>query len=133
MSQENVEIVSASLDTWNAGDMDAWKDFLASDVIWRPPPDWPEPGPFIGREETLRQVQRIRETWDTDTAEPISVSDAADRVAVRLVWHGQGRGPQLSQSNMAITCVYTLRNRKIIAFDFFWDHEDALEAAGLRE
>ena len=56
MSQENVDIVCAALDTWNTGDMDAWEDFLAPDVIWRPPPDWPEPGPFIGREATLRQA-----------------------------------------------------------------------------
>jgi hypothetical protein len=32
-----------------------------------------------------------------------------------------------------VTCVYTVRKRKIIAFEFFWDHAEALEAAGLSE
>jgi ketosteroid isomerase-like protein len=134
MSEENVEVVCASLDTWNAGDMDAWEDFLAPDVIWRPPLGWPEPGPFIGREATLRQVQRLREDWDADTAERISVIDAADRVVVRLVWSIRGgHGPQLPRSEMELTCVYTVRKRKIIAFEFFWDQAEALEAVGLSE
>jgi hypothetical protein len=34
---------------------------------------------------------------------------------------------------MSLTCVYTVREGKIHAFEFFRDHGDALEAAGLRE
>ena len=56
MSQENVEVVRGLFEAWNAGNMDAWSSFLAPDVVWRPPPDWPEPGPSTGREEVLRQV-----------------------------------------------------------------------------
>jgi ketosteroid isomerase-like protein len=133
MSQENVEFICAGLDTWNAGDMDAWEDFLAPDVIWRPPTGWPEPGPFIGREATMRQVRRLREAWDADATERISMIDAADRVVGRLVWHIRGHGPQLPQSEMEVSCVWTVRKRKIIAFEWFWDHAEALEAAGLRE
>ena len=70
----------ASFEAWNAGDMEAWANLLAPDVIWRPPKDWPEPGPFAGREAVLRQVQQNREAWDADTAEPIGdFIDAADR------------------------------------------------------
>jgi|SRR5215207_453134 len=58
MSQETVEVVRGSFEAWNAGDMDAWSSFLAPDVVWRPPPDSPEPGPFTGREAVLRQVQQ---------------------------------------------------------------------------
>jgi hypothetical protein len=55
MSAENVEIVRASLVPFNAGDINAWEDFLAPDVS----------------------------------------------------------------------------ERKILAFEFFWDYAEALEAAGL--
>ncbi len=130
MSQENVEVVRASFEAWNAGDMEAWGGFLAPDVIWRPPGDWPEPGPFAGREAVLRQVQQNRETWDADTAEPVSdFIHAADRVVVRFVWRVRGHWPE---ARMEITCVYTLRNGMISAFEFFWDHADALEAVGVR-
>jgi ketosteroid isomerase-like protein len=134
MSEENVETVRAAFDAWNAGDMDAWEDFLPPDVIWRPPLGWPEPGPFIGREATLGQVQRLRGAWDASTLDPTSdFLDADDRVVVRFAWSGRGHGPQMPQSMMEVTCVYTVRKRKISAFEFFWDHAEALEAAGLSE
>ena len=72
MSQENVEIVRAGFEAWNAGDMDAWADSLAPDVISRPPEGWPEPGPFIGKEAVVRQFMQLRDTWDADALEAIS-------------------------------------------------------------
>ena len=129
MSQENVEIVRATFEAWNAGDMDAWTNFLAPDVIWRPTEDWPEPGPYAGPEAVMRFIEQLRDTWDAEALEPISdFIHGADRVVVRFVWHGRGRGPE---SNIEVTCVYTVRKGKIIAFEFFWDHAEALEAVGL--
>jgi ketosteroid isomerase-like protein len=55
MSQENVEIVQSSGAAWNAGDMDAVRESLDPDVIWRAPEGWPEPGPYVGREAVMRQ------------------------------------------------------------------------------
>jgi len=50
---------------------------------------------------------------------------------VRFVWRVRGHGP--AASNWEVTCVYTVRQGKIIAFEFFWDHRDALQAVGLGE
>jgi ketosteroid isomerase-like protein len=55
---------------------------------------------------------------------------AADRVVVRDVWRGTGQGPD---ADMEFSRVFTLRERKIIDIDIFWDHAEALEAAGLSE
>ena len=63
MSQENVEVAKASFEAWNAGDMDALRELYHPDVIARPPEDWPEPGPFVGREAVMRQWEQLRETW----------------------------------------------------------------------
>ena len=54
MSQENVEIVRATFEAWNAGDMDAFRELQDPDVIARAPEGWPEPGPFVGRERLMR-------------------------------------------------------------------------------
>ena len=79
----------------------------------------------------MRQLEQLRETWDADAFELISdFIHAADRVAVRMIWHGVGRGPD---SNMELTAVYTVRNRRILFQEFFWDHAEALEAVGLSE
>ena len=131
MSQENVEIVRRALAAWNAGDMDAVRELHDPDVIVRYPEGWPEPGPFVGREAVMRQWEQQRETWDADALELISdFIDAADRVAVRFIWHGAGHGPE---SNMEFTGVYTVRKGKIVTMEFVWDHAEALEAAGLSE
>jgi ketosteroid isomerase-like protein len=129
MSEENVEMVRAGFEAWNAGDMDAYRDLLDPDVVMHTPEDWPERGPYVGREAVLRQFRQMRDVWDAETAEPIGeFIDAGDRVLMRFVWRGEGHGPDV---NLELTCVYTLRNGRHVSFEFFRDHAEALEAAGL--
>ena len=79
----------------------------------------------------MRQWHRLRKTFDADAVEPISdFIEAADRVLVRQIWRGVGRGPR---SNIELTNVITVRNGRIVYQEFFWDHAEALEAAGLSE
>ena len=131
MSQENVEVVRAVFAAWNAGDMDALRELYDPEVIMRSVPDWPEPGPWVGRDAVIRQFVQQREAFDADDLAPISdFLDDADHVVVRLIWRGAGYGPE---SNLEITSVYTVRQRKVFYQEFFWDHAEALGAAGLSE
>ncbi len=93
MSQENVKVVRALYEVWNAGDMDAVGEFYGPNAILRSPEGWPEPGPFVGHEAVMREWEQIRETWNADAVEPISdFIDAGDRVVVRHVWRGESHG-----------------------------------------
>ena len=84
MSQENVEVVRAVFETWNAGDMDALRELYDPGVILCAPEGWLEPGPWVGQEAVMREWEHVREGWNADVAEPISdFIDAGDRVAVR--------------------------------------------------
>jgi ketosteroid isomerase-like protein len=131
MSQENVEIVKAGFEAWNAGDMDAFRELLHPEVILRAIEGWPEPGPYVGRDAAMREFEQMRETWDTDALEPIGNFIAAgDRVVVRQTWRGAGHGPE---SIMEFTSVWTVRRGRIFGLEFFWDHAEALEAVGLSE
>jgi ketosteroid isomerase-like protein len=131
MSQENVEVVRAGIEAWNAGDMAALRETYDPDAIMRLAEGWPEPGPCVGREAVMRQFEQARETWDADEIEVIGdFVHGADRVVLKSIWHGVGRGPD---SNMELTAVYTVRNRRILFQEFFWDHAEALEAVGLSE
>jgi ketosteroid isomerase-like protein len=42
----------------------------------------------------------------------------------------QGSGPE---AKLELTTIYTVRKGKIREQEFFWDHEEALEALGLSE
>ena len=131
MSQENVEIVGAVFDAWNAGDMDRLRDRYDPNVVMQTVPDWPEPGPYVGREAVMGFFKGLRETWDSDAVEPNrGFIEVADHVLVRHTWRGLGRGPDL---NMATTLIFTLRRGRVIYHEFFWDHDEALKAVGLEE
>jgi ketosteroid isomerase-like protein len=130
VSRENVEVVRAYFEAWNAGDsQDTLRHMYDPNVVMQTVPDWPEPGPYVGREAVMRFFERLRETWDFDAIEPITdFIDAADRVVVRFTWRGAGRGPEL---NMGLTSAWTVRKGRIYYLEFFWDHEEALETMGL--
>jgi ketosteroid isomerase-like protein len=131
MSQQNVEIVRAAYDAYNARDMDALRELYDPDaIIVRGLDGWPEPGPFVGREDVMRAFENLRGAWDSDTLEDVRLIDAGDRVVGRQTWRGTGRGPEL---NMDQTVIITLRKGKIFLMEYFWDHTDALEAVGLSE
>jgi uncharacterized protein len=132
MSQENVEVVRAAYEAWNAGDIETLRELYDPDAVMvRGLEGWPEPfSPVIGRDAVMRMYQQLRETWDADAMEPISITHGADRVVVRTIWRGAGHGPDL---NMEMTIIFTVRNGRIFLLEQFWDHAEALEAVGLSE
>jgi ketosteroid isomerase-like protein len=130
MSQENLETANAAYAAWNAGDMDALRRIYDPDVVSRSVEGWPESGPFFGRDEVMREWKRMREAFNLDAIELLSVTNVGDRVLARLVWRGGGSGPA---AEFEVTQVSTFRKGRCIAIEHFWDHAEALEAAGLSE
>jgi uncharacterized protein len=131
VSQENVEIVRRGLDAWNAGDMDQVRDFYDPNIVMQTVPDWPEPGPYVGREAVIGFFMAARGSLDSDAVEPTADFIAvADHVLVRHTWRGLGHGPEL---NLATTLIFTLRRGKVIHLEYFWDHDEALKAVGLED
>ena len=131
MSQENVEIMRAGIEAWNAKDWDALRAFYDPDLILRGTKEWPEQGPFFGLNAVMRQFAQMRDAWDADSLGPISdFIDAGDRVVVRFRWHGAGHGPDM---NLEGTNVYTFRKQRIVLQEAFRDHAEALEALALSE
>jgi ketosteroid isomerase-like protein len=131
MSKENIEIVRTYFTAWNAGNMEGVRELHDPDAVMEVAPDWPEAGPFVGRDAVMKQLNRVRAAFDSDAGEfltdPVAVGD---RVAVRAAWHGFGRGPQ---SDMEWTIVFTIRDRRFTKAQYFWDHAEALAAAGASE
>ena len=131
MSQENVEIVRSYFKVWNAGDMEGVRELYDPDAVMVVETDWPEPGPFVGRDAVMQQLSKARDAFDSDWAEIVGELVAVDdRVIVRSVWHGVGSGPQ---SDIEWTNVFTIRDGRFLKVQYLWDHAEALEAAGLRE
>jgi ketosteroid isomerase-like protein len=131
VSQENVKVIQALFDAWNARDMDAVRELYHPDVIGRPPDNWPEPGPWVGREALMRQWEQQRDVFNADDLVLVNYSgDVGDRVAVRFIWRGAGHGPG---ADLEMTGVNTVREGKIFDQEFFWDQAEALRTLGLTE
>ena len=110
-------VVQAFVDTWNVGDMDAVRELLDPDVILMPVKNWPEPGPYMGREAAMGFYERVRE---------------GERVIARADWGGKGRTSGIDlRSNLTSVC--TIRDGQITRMEYFFNHAEALEAAGLSE
>ena len=125
---QNIETVRATLEAWNAGNLDVVFESFQPEAVMGAPEGWPEQGPFLGRDAIARQFEQLRETYDRDSIEIVSDFVAAgNRVAVRMIWHGTGHGPR---ADFEWTCVYTLDDRKVRDLRFFWDHAEALESLG---
>src|SRR4051795_1126045 len=138
MSQENVEVVRAYVEAYNTG-ADAFVDFLvgfmSEDVEIVPDASlFPDARPFRGREEYRRYIADIDQDWEGGGRSEIKeiFPVGGDRVVVRVDWGGRGRASGIEvRSNLTTIC--TVRDGKIVEFEFFFDHAQALEAAGLSE
>jgi ketosteroid isomerase-like protein len=133
VSEENVQVVEAGTDAYNAGDLHAVMECYTPDVEAYPDAGFPEASPLVGRDEFRRWLEGIREPWavarwvvhETRAIEP-------DRVLQRGDFGGVGMGSSI-ETLASYTLVYTMRDSLIARVDYFSDHAAALAAVGLKE
>src|SRR6476620_9386899 len=130
MSQENVALVLKDLEYWNRGEMDAFVELWDDDVGLRAAEGWPE-RVFRGKDAVRSFYEGFAETVGRDSLIE-DLIDAGDVVVTRMRAHMTGVQSGL-EGDMRFTQVTTLRNAKVVLAEFFWDHRDALQAAGLAE
>lgn len=134
MSQESVELVAASLDAYNAGEMDSAMRFYTPDVEVLPDASvFPEAGPLHGREEFRDWLKESGTAWVSPrwvTAEIFATDDG--HVVCRGDWGGKGVASGIDMAS-GITGVHTIRDGRISRIEYFFDHDQALKAVGLAE
>jgi len=130
MSEENIEIMRQALEKWNQGGPDAVSELMDDDVVLRMAEGWPE-RVYFGK----AAARSFFDGWAKTVGQEVVVEDlidAGNAVVTRQRVHLSGvqsgiEGDQQSSS------VWTLREGKVVMLEYFWDHQEALEAAGLRE
>ncbi len=135
MSRENVEIVRAFVDAYNRGEFDAASELCTPDVEGYPDASvFPEPRPRIGQAALKAFLEEIGSAWAEPTryvlTEVVAVGD--DCVLARGDWRGRGAASAI-ESSSEWSIVWTIRDRQIARIAWFSDHNEALEAVGLRE
>jgi len=133
MSEENVEIVRASFDAINRGDVEAaFKDL---------PPEFEcDMSRAVGfnvdrdiydRDQFRRLFDEYVGNWESFQLGPEDFLDAGDHVVVPFTNRARGRdGIELQARG---TFVWTIRDRAIVRACLYQERDEALEAAGLSE
>jgi ketosteroid isomerase-like protein len=131
MSEENVEIVKASIDAINRGDRDAAfqdaapgfeQDFSRALGPWR--------GVF-GLDQVKRIWEEFAASWESFRAEPHEFIEVGDHVVVPGTGHMVGRDG--IDVEVRVTFVWTIRNGAIERSTMYQERQDALEALELSE
>jgi ketosteroid isomerase-like protein len=133
MSQENVEIVRASFDAFNRGDLEGILDDLAPDYEFHPS------GRFMDTQQVYRGREEFADFWGTfqsaweDIAISIERIEAIDdRVLTLGSFHGRGGGSGVDV-HAESAWVHTINDGLVVHLRSFATWKEALEALGLRE
>jgi ketosteroid isomerase-like protein len=129
MSQENVEIVRASLNALDEGDAETALSYFAEDVVFQPL----VAGPYHGRAGVVEQWLTWMDEFDDYWFESEELIDAGDDLVVML-WRqgGEGKSSGIKVENRGAT-VFTVGDGVIRHARVFGERSEALEAAGLSQ
>ena len=136
MSQENVEILRAAFEAWNAVDMEALLAHFHPELVYHPRADEPDPSPHVGRDAYERLVRGFVDSFSEVTVEVLEVIDAGDHViastVLHVVLHGQGSASGAGVSDTYVF-VHKLRDGLVVEGWEYRTKQEALEAVGLSE
>jgi ketosteroid isomerase-like protein len=132
MSEENVEIVRKGFEAWNRGDFGAFFDRFADEYgVLRAAEGWRERF-YYGKDAVRSFYDGYAEKVGGELSVVGDPVDAGDAVIARVRAHPAGEHSRV-KADMEFSQVFTFRKGKIVMHEYFWDHQEALEAAGLSE
>jgi uncharacterized protein (TIGR02246 family) len=130
----NTELVESAFEAWNRGEIEAFAEYAAPDVVWlevsgRPEGDGAE---LHGRDRLRRSLESLFEAWASYRLEPQEIHDLGDRVVavVREIARGRASGARVDG---LWGYVITIRESKFVRVEAYRDPALALEAAGSGE
>ncbi len=136
MSQENVEIVRAGFEAWNARPGEPDFALFHPNLVYHPRADEPDPSPHVGRDAYERLIRGFVESFVEVTFEVQELIDAGDHVITSTVLHAVPHGHGSTSGagvNDAYVFVYKMRDGLVIEGWEYRTREEALEAVGLSE
>ena len=131
MSQENVEVVRAFFEAWNAGNTDAVVELLDADVDYFPSRKLPEARPCHGPEEVLQFMARYLDAYSRhEWAIQEVIEVGGDRFLARVNLRVEGRDSGVKLEGDLYHCFW-LRGGRFFRVEDHMTLSGALHALGL--
>jgi SnoaL-like domain len=124
-----VHLVHEAFDCFDTGDWDRLRPLIADKNVMTPPEIWPDPGPYIGPDASVREYQRLFEMF---RGIEVSVSNIVSHEAwVIAHYRGVIEGEGLEAEELQFTGVHRFENDQFAESHYRLDRDAALTAAGL--
>jgi ketosteroid isomerase-like protein len=118
------QVARETLEAWNDNVWDRFEELWDPDAEIVTPPEWPEAGTFRGLPEVRAEFERLKDTWDTDNIELLSLESRGDRALANIRWSGVGPGSGFP-FNLEIWWVGVVRDGRNQRVEYFMDEESA--------
>ena len=128
MSEENVEIVGATIDAIEMGDAETALSYFSEDVVFEPL----VAGPYYGHAGVLEQWAVFIGEFDDYWFKAERFIDAGDEVVLFWRHGGIGKASGISVEDTGGT-VFSLKDHRIARARVYADRAEALNAARLSE
>jgi ketosteroid isomerase-like protein len=134
MGEDEMAVAQRAIDLWISGDRDEAWAMWSEDCVGVPNRDWPEPGPWNGREKLRAEFQ----SWDTAFGQHwtthLAVREMTDlgdgRVLLEIEFKASGVESGLPV-DQELAVIETIAGGEIVRADFFMNWAESRRAAGL--
>jgi ketosteroid isomerase-like protein len=134
VSEDEMAVARRAIDLFIAGDRDAAWALWAEDCVGIPPRDWPEPGPFRGREENRAAFDGWNVVFGREWTSHLAVREMTNlgegRVLNQLEFKASGVESGLPVDQQ-LAVILTVTGGEIVKAEFFMEWREARSSAGL--
>jgi len=110
---------------WRAAEIP--EELMDSEIEYVNPEGAIEPGTRRGREAVVRAMKSVLDGWEAWEMEPEEMAAQGDRVAVVVSYSARGRASGLDVAGRE-SALWTVRDGKIVRYEWFHSPEDAQKA-----
>jgi ketosteroid isomerase-like protein len=127
VSSPEREILEYGFDAFNRGDFNAAVEHFRPDIVWRDPPEVPDPGEHHGPDAVRALWTSFAEQWSGMRMEPREFAEDGERTLVCVHFSGYGRESGVPME-IEFFQVWTIRELKACQVNSFISRELAERA-----
>jgi ketosteroid isomerase-like protein len=124
MVSEVERVARETLEAWNDDEWDRFEELWSPDAEIVTPPEWPESGTFRGIEDVRTEFERLKDTWDTDKVELLSLETQGEWALAHIRWSGTGRQSGFP-FDLGLWWVGLVRDGRNQRIEYYMDEESA--------
>ena len=124
----HAELIQDLISGWNARDLDRVFELYTEDAEMRTGPHWPEQATYRGQEAIRATSEEWASLWEALQVEIDGLDEYGDKVVATGAWRMRGAASGVG-GEMAIFILFTVRDGKIAAVEWFEDRDTAVAAA----